>query len=370
MESMIDVAKSGRSKCQLCNELMPIDTLRVGMEVKDPYQNDYYPRKTITQWYHLKCAAKHKADSLSKAIKKYTGVIPELKEIEQIMVVKPIRSQINIKDFELLMEGCKNGDVDLVMSLIAKGIDINGICDEYKDGAYTPKGKTALMLSCEYGQIDIVKLLIENNADINAEDDFRTALIYASGRNYIDIVKLLIEKGADINALTRLGRETALIIASRLGYFDIVKLLIEKGVSINLQAEETAVISAVDSGHFEVVKILIENGADIYIEDFNGDDHHNSLYYAFKKGDEKIIKLLLDAVIAKDKGKTAIKQAVSSEYANKVKMIIELIKAGADYNVKVYKEKTLIEWAKWTSEQRVKEIVKYIEEIENKKWLR
>jgi hypothetical protein len=65
---MIEAAKSGRSKCQICNELIQNESLRLGIEAKDPYQNDYYPRRTIIQWYHLKCAAKHKADSLSKEI--------------------------------------------------------------------------------------------------------------------------------------------------------------------------------------------------------------------------------------------------------------------------------------------------------------
>ena len=337
---MIELAKSGRSKCQICGELIEKETLRLGIETPD----ENYPKRMIVQWFHLKCAARRKSAELLAAMNNFNGEIPDKKEIEKLMNLQTAETNIKIEDFNSLMDACKNGDLETVKQLLKKGVNINA-CNYTDRTAYLQDvGQTALMKACEHGQLEIVELLLENGADVNAKSQIRTALIYASLYGHTNVVKLLIERGADVNDQVK-SYETALIGACRLGYSEIASLMIEKGANVNMnsQLNRTALIWATINGHAVTVEILIKKGADINAEDFDEDDRHNALYFAFKGRHPSIIKLLIDANIAKDKGKTILPQVI--HYSYKKDIITHLIKAGADVNTEVLQGMTLLSWA-------------------------
>jgi len=121
---------------------------------------------------------------------------------------------------EMLFEGAKNFDIELIKSALEKGANVNA-----KDYF----GDTALVLISKSPTVDVInindrdftpeeivnliKLLLDANADPNIIDGFgNTALMYAVNQGNLEIVKALLQAGADSNLKNNDG-ETALDIA-------------------------------------------------------------------------------------------------------------------------------------------------------------
>ena len=71
MGNRIEVAKSGRSKCCTCNELIPKGTPRLSEEYNDLSIPDEYGKSSgrlIHRYYHLKCAAAVHPETLAAAL--------------------------------------------------------------------------------------------------------------------------------------------------------------------------------------------------------------------------------------------------------------------------------------------------------------
>ena len=64
----------------------------------------------------------------------------------------------------------------------------------------------ALLQASKEGNLELVKSLISQGADVNVKDkENATSLMRAVSRNYEGIVKELLEKGADVNAVNNWG---------------------------------------------------------------------------------------------------------------------------------------------------------------------
>ncbi|CAI7596263.1 unnamed protein product [Penicillium bialowiezense] len=193
-----------------------------------------------------------------------------------------------------------------------------------KDGA----GNSPLGYAAYGGHTDIVKLLLERKANVDALQLLqRTPLFFATKRDNEATVKLLLENGADPNFKDCLD-ETVLGCAADMGNETILKLLIEWGANVDQRnyRGETALIIAVQKEHGHLVESLLEAGADIeisdkagritsemgdeqfeeslewrdiYIEIYQSDKYTmeygmTALSWAIKKGNEAIVKQLLD----------------------------------------------------------------------------
>ena len=89
-----------------------------------------------------------------------------------------------------LWDASKAGDIDRVMSLIARGVDIHS-----RDGG----GWTALHWACANGHTAVASLLLVNGADIHSRNNYGyTALHFACTNSQKDTAILLIESKADI----------------------------------------------------------------------------------------------------------------------------------------------------------------------------
>jgi len=169
---------------------------------------------------------------------------------------------------EELLKAAREGDVEKVKDLLARGADPNAI----------KLGTTPLHIAAGHGHFDIVKILVENGANVNAKDLMGfTPLHSAIMGNHLAIVKFLIENGADINAKAENELPggtgwTPLHLAASSGNLDIVKYLIDHGADVNAKDDVwfTPLHEAARFGHSSVVELLIHHGADVNAKSITG----------------------------------------------------------------------------------------------------
>lgn len=121
---------------------------------------------------------------------------------------------------------------------------------------------TTIVEASKNGHMDIVKTLIEKGVDINTKDDYGyTSLSYAALKGHAEVVDLLIEYGADVNGRNHWGG-TALVQAVFFGHVDIAKTLIDNGADMNVTIHgDSLVIYAAKNGYDDLADHLINSGA-------------------------------------------------------------------------------------------------------------
>jgi ribosomal protein S27E len=168
-----------------------------------------------------------------------------------------------------LINSCKNGDLNLVCSLVDNGmlfvieeiwkwfiiillliISINILTHI--------KGNTSLLCASKEGDLEKVKYLIGNGAKVNYKDnDGNTSLMYASYSGHSEVVKYLIYKGAEVNHKSYFGY-TSLLLATEQGHLETVKYLVENGADVNnINDGTTSLMWASNKGYLEIIKYLI-----------------------------------------------------------------------------------------------------------------
>lgn len=117
-----------------------------------------------------------------------------------------------------------------------------------------------LLEGAKEGNLEMVQRAMHSGADVNAKCDHRTtALMYASMRGHLKVVEYLIEKGADVNLKSN---TSALLAASMFGHLELVRHLIENGAEINQKVNGVSALKRASTfGHQEVVKLLTMLGA-------------------------------------------------------------------------------------------------------------
>lgn len=183
-----------------------------------------------------------------------------------------------------LIAATENNSIDAAKVLIDAGADIDKT-DEM----------TALMYAAKDNNVDIAQMLIDAGADVNmaiAYRDGRTALMVAATYNNVDIAQMLIDAGADVN-IADYDRKTALMYAAEI---DVDRCVLNKKLELykanlrdyNYKELEASVIE----NFVYVAKMLIDAGAGVNAKDYEG---NTALSLAKEKGNDKIVKMLLDA---------------------------------------------------------------------------
>jgi hypothetical protein len=140
-----------------------------------------------------------------------------------------------------------------------------------------PKAKvdvSAFLEDAFKGKAEAVRQAIEAGVDVNsADEELRTALLFASFNGHTSVVKLLPDSGALLGQRDGQGR-TALMFAATGDNAEAVELLLEAGAEVNaVDTNEgfTALMHAAAEGHADVVKVLLKYDADPAMRDADGD---------------------------------------------------------------------------------------------------
>ena len=199
-------------------------------------------------------------------------------------------------------------------------------------------GRTPLMEAALHGQIKTVRYLLEKGADVNLKDNRGNTALILAARSFelsnslekslhpqaIHIASLLLRKGADINSVDKNGL-SPLLAALGGGPDSVVNpklamMLLQKGAAVGGAVKDkghTALILASGNGFFDIVKLLLAKNVPVDVKDLEGS---TALHWAVLKDRVRIVVQLIIAgadVNAKDKkGYTALMIA----RANKVGM--------------------------------------------------
>jgi ankyrin repeat protein len=236
---------------------------------------------------------------------------------------------------EPLMEAARNGQVDVVKSILEKEA-----IEKPEPNAETLDGRSrALYLAAEGNHVVCMEELLKGGADVNYEASLnykskytgnwmgRTPLMRAAFFGHYEAVTLLLDRGADINKAHRRSGYTPLMTAAGGGEAKVVKLLLERGANWSLTGRkgETALDGAAtlqglgDSGAMDVLEAWIAA---------------EPLMEAVRNGQVKVVKSILGEnpnpnPETLDGRSRALYLAAEG---NHVACMEELLKAGADVN--------------------------------------
>lgn len=156
-----------------------------------------------------------------------------------------------------LLTACKMGLIDIVRSLIDRGVDVN----------YSGFFGSPLHEACRLGDLKILEILSSKGADINRLDGRGlSAFYYAWKSQHLDVVRMLLANGARIQGSVRVDSQHSLIEAAcHVGDIELMDLMLNCATDIETIGEElgSALQRACNCNNREMVELLIGRDADI-----------------------------------------------------------------------------------------------------------
>lgn len=153
--------------------------------------------------------------------------------------------------------------------------------------------RTPLHYCCNNGDLAAAKLLFQFKADLNIQDaQFKTPLHLAIEEGHHPVIDFLLQSGASVDLCTIQSgmKNSPLMDAAHSGEHVLAEKLIRAGADVNKVGKQdmTALHLAARRGDEKMVKILLEAKADATLESKIG----TALSLAKKKGSADLLRLL------------------------------------------------------------------------------
>jgi ankyrin repeat protein len=166
----------------------------------------------------------------------------------------------------------------------------------------TQQDSDRLIRLIEEGNIELIRQAILSGYDINHQIDGEiTLLMVAASTGNLEVVKLLVKSGANVNQILDNG-SIPLLCATNIDNLEVFNYLVTLAI---LETNKILLLQYVFDGQLDFIKSLINTGIDVDTCQEKGMTHEN--------------------------GRTALILAISEEYLEIVKILIE---SGADPNLR------------------------------------
>ncbi len=223
-------------------------------------ENDYegirWARKRGIDLWHLKLEywGEKDADKVLGLL-----VVDEKKEMATYYAERSDAEDTEVDDrngrpSSTLLEASRRGYLEVVRSLIGRGVDVNRSDDQ---------GKTPLYSASYWGHLEVVRALLAAGADVNKSDNDGVTPLYETSRGgYLDVVRALLAAGADVNRSSNSG-DTPLYWASLYGHLEVVRALLAAGADVNRSDNDggTPLSVALRNNDTQVADLLRDAGA-------------------------------------------------------------------------------------------------------------
>ncbi|MDE2882994.1 MAG: ankyrin repeat domain-containing protein [Acidobacteriota bacterium] len=155
-----------------------------------------------------------------------------------------------------------------------------------------------LLAAARDGQVEIVESLLAKGADVNAaRGDGFTALHLAAEGGHRAVAQALVAAGAAVDAGTRIGGYTPLHVAARAGHGAVVLRLLDAGADPNARTTNSGVtalhLAAGATGGRSAVAALLDHGADPNAQE--GSARQTPLFFAAAANRADAVTALLAA---------------------------------------------------------------------------
>ncbi|KAL3877486.1 hypothetical protein ACJMK2_035186 [Sinanodonta woodiana] len=217
--------------------------------------------------------------------------------------------------------------MSLIRALVEAGCDLN-VGDQL--------GERPLYQSVCGGDHELTKYLLDRKADPTVITNKGEGILHAGvyGNNS-DLMELLLKAGCPINVVNERGEHPLMTAVLNHSDIKIVRSLIEAGSDLNLQCKQahnmTTLHRAILHYYSEAALLLIDSGCDINIRN---DNDQTALYIACEKGNDEIVKRLLEHPKCSLKitrtSAIPLHAAVVSGHPRIVQMLVD---AGCDINL-------------------------------------
>lgn len=186
----------------------------------------------------------------------------------------------------------------------------------------------AILDAVRYGHVTLVNYMLHRCNSTNLKGLQSEMLVVAARFGHLQLVHTMLDNGIDPNYIG-FGYIHVLTKAAAGGHAPIVSLLLEKGALFDSEGHSKGAINvAARYGHEDVVRVLLDNGADVNAD--SGSGFQNPLYEAAMSQHVGMMRFLLDKgadIKAFECGESAFSRAIMKGYEEVIRVLVE---AGVD----------------------------------------